>query len=191
MRGAGRAAWLAVSAGLVLVVSACTSTSPPDAATPQSQPAPDGMYRRGGAAAGVRGPLAGEIPDAFSSVDAGWEHTCALRADSTVVCRPQSYHAQGGLWTLPADSLEYRTERVVALPAGLFTAVSDGGEHSCGLRRDGTVACWGGSSRRPPILADDGRVPGVTTECRTDASWAPLGNLHRLNLVRRPARQTK
>jgi alpha-tubulin suppressor-like RCC1 family protein len=47
------------------------------------------------------------------------------------------------LWTLPVDSLEYRTERVVALPAGLFTAVSGGGEHSCGLRRDGTVACWG------------------------------------------------
>ena len=30
--------------------------------------------------------------------------------------------------------------------AGLFTAISGGGEHTCGLRSDATVACWGHNS---------------------------------------------
>ena len=29
------------------------------------------------------------------------------------------------------------------LPAGEFAAVSAGGSHSCGLRSDHTIVCWG------------------------------------------------
>ena len=28
-------------------------------------------------------------------------------------------------------------------PAGEFTSVSAGDNHACGVKRDGTVACWG------------------------------------------------
>ena len=33
-------------------------------------------------------------------------------------------------------------------PDGIFTAVSPGGAHSCGLRADGTIVCWGSNSLR-------------------------------------------
>ncbi|MYI57770.1 MAG: hypothetical protein F4098_03760, partial [Acidimicrobiaceae bacterium] len=30
-------------------------------------------------------------------------------------------------------------------PVGAFKAVSAGGTHSCGLRTDNTITCWGGN----------------------------------------------
>ena len=30
---------------------------------------------------------------------------------------------------------------------GRFEAVTAGGEHSCGLRSDGTITCWGNMKR--------------------------------------------
>ena len=39
-------------------------------------------------------------------------------------------------------------------PVGAFTAVSGGGDHTCGMRTDGTAACWGkntsGEATPPP-----------------------------------------
>jgi hypothetical protein len=31
-------------------------------------------------------------------------------------------------------------------PAGVFSQVAAGESHTCGLRADGTVACWGGDN---------------------------------------------
>jgi alpha-tubulin suppressor-like RCC1 family protein len=31
-------------------------------------------------------------------------------------------------------------------PAGTFTAVSAGGDHTCGVKTSGTVVCWGDDS---------------------------------------------
>ena len=134
---------VAVLALVVAAVAVVTWPRSDDPAPTEPIDADDGVYRPSGDTAWVAGPLAEETPVTFSAVDAGWEHACALRADDTVVCWPLSYHAQGGVWTLPVDSLERRTNRVVAMRNGLFTAVSGGGEHSCALRTDATVACWG------------------------------------------------
>ena len=31
------------------------------------------------------------------------------------------------------------------MPVGTFTQISAGGDHSCGLRADGSAVCWGGN----------------------------------------------
>ena len=38
-------------------------------------------------------------------------------------------------------------------PAGSFIAVSTSANHSCGVRADGSVVCWGGYSVEMPVSA--------------------------------------
>src|SRR5207248_95917 len=75
----------------------------------------------------------------FTQVSAGREHTCGLKTDGTVACWGNNTQGQA------------------TPPAGTFTQVSAGGAagggygweffggvgHTCGVKADGTVACWG------------------------------------------------
>lgn len=63
-------------------------------------------------------------------IAASGNHSCAIRADGTVVCWGQNDDGQ--------------TEA----PSGTYTAVTTGGNaftynHSCAIRLEGTVVCWG------------------------------------------------
>ena len=42
-----------------------------------------------------------------------------------------------------ADQLGVTGQTIYDAPTGSFKAVSAGSHHSCGLRTDGTIACWG------------------------------------------------
>ena len=78
----------------------------------------------------------------FKTIAAGTSHACGLRTDDTVTCWGENSSGQ-------ADA-----------PAGTFKTVTVGGEsyenpetsivhyvgHSCGLRSDGTMTCWGDDS---------------------------------------------
>ena len=74
-------------------------------------------------------PTENEPPPAgsFTAVSAGGWHSCALRADGSVVCWGSNESGE------PTP------------PSGSFTAVSAGVWHSCGLGTSGSVVCWGGT----------------------------------------------
>lgn len=69
-----------------------------------------------------------DVPEdgAFASVEAGWFHTCGIRADGRVRCWGRNREGQ-------ADP-----------PEGTFEAVDAGKFHTCGVRPDGSMECWGG-----------------------------------------------
>ena len=71
----------------------------------------------------------------FTSISAGNQHACAVRADKSLEC-----------WGRNLD-------RRLDAPRGEFLAVSAGGFHTCALRADNTLSCWGdgsdGQLRRP------------------------------------------
>ncbi len=98
----------------------------------------------------------------FTAIDVGGEHTCGLRADSTISCWGDNWHGQsdapaGEFQAVSAGerhSCGLRADFAISCwgdndqgqsdaPAGEFRAVSAGGPHSCGLHTDGTVVCWG------------------------------------------------
>ncbi|MFH1438537.1 MAG: hypothetical protein ABIJ56_22705 [Pseudomonadota bacterium] len=80
-----------------------------------------GMGVRSGPAAGVSTPSMG----LFQQVTAGYEHACALRSDSVVICWGCMGH---GMLTPPPD---------------FFSQIDAGDTYTCGVTKDGSVACWG------------------------------------------------
>ena len=64
----------------------------------------------------------------FSSVDAGYNYTCGMRTDRSVLC----WGSDGYGRATPAS--------------GTFTQVSAGSSHACGVKTDGSLACWGSDS---------------------------------------------
>lgn len=77
-------------------------------------------------------------------VSAGERHTCAVRAGGRVLCWGDSSRGQLGIGT---PTLPY-SEPVPVEVSGVTNGVSvaAGSEHTCVLRSNGTVACWGANS---------------------------------------------
>ena len=74
-----------------------------------------------------------------TQVASGDGHTCALRTNGTVACWGNNVYGQVGNGTTGAWQLAPVT--VTGLTNA--TSISTSGSHTCALRSDGTVVCWG------------------------------------------------
>lgn len=78
---------------------------------------------------------------AVRDITAGTYHTCAALQNGTVKCWGSNEDGQIGLGNNNDDEIVDPTDVEGGL--GDATAVAAGDEHTCALRRNGTVACWG------------------------------------------------
>jgi alpha-tubulin suppressor-like RCC1 family protein len=75
----------------------------------------------------------------FTTLAAGWQHTCGVAAGGATLCWGQNRQGQLGDGT----SANVRTVPVAVAGGHRFSAVTAGWSHTCGLVQDGTAWCWG------------------------------------------------
>ena len=137
----------------------------------------------GGGRAGQATPPEG----AFVSVSAGWRHTCGVRTDEEVVCWGYDRFGQAGgepaAITEAGQTITNLGEpESVVKTGGEFTSVSAGRTHTCGVRANGSVACWGTNEvgrSEPPEGQFTSVSAGSSATCgvRTDGAVACWGGL--------------
>ena len=76
------------------------------------------------------------------AIDAYYDHTCALRSDGTVACWGSNISGESGHSTNLNVAAANPTPTIVAGVAGA-TDIALGESHTCALRADSTVSCWG------------------------------------------------
>ena len=91
----------------------------------------------------------------YSDVSAGLYHSCGLKTDKTVQCWGDNASGQGGVEDPTSITCSFAGCRQNLLPiAGEFIAISAGGSHTCAIRVDNTLSCWGsnedGQLNSPP-----------------------------------------
>ena len=87
----------------------------------------------------------GTGPGAVTQLAAGSGHTCALRANGTVVCWGSGISGRlgyGNTTSIGDDESDF-SALTVGTGAGAVTQIAAGGSHTCALRTNGTVVCWG------------------------------------------------
>lgn len=120
-------------------------------------------------------------PDAWTQIALGTYHTCGIRGDRSMWCFGDGRQGQRG--DASDDTVRTTPQRVLAAGEGLdgdywtdWTAVSAGGFTTCGLRRNGTLWCWGdGSSgeRGDGTLTEIGLTPSAVAADRPEAApWS-------------------
>src|ERR1700741_4213643 len=83
---------------------------------------------------------------AAGSITAGYQHTCAIRADGTVIC--WGTPGQLGLATFDMIGDDEPPATLAALPLGAGRTATDigaGSSHTCAVLDDGNVRGWGGA----------------------------------------------
>ena len=75
----------------------------------------------------------------FTAISIG-AHGCAIRENGEIACWGTNFVRQ---WNKETGAPEQVYGGQTDAPPGRFSAVSTGGAHTCGLREDGSIECWG------------------------------------------------
>jgi alpha-tubulin suppressor-like RCC1 family protein len=90
----------------------------------------------------------------FSTISAGQAHVCAIRSDGALFCWGRNVQGQVGQGS--AMPQNYRSLMQVDEPSTNWQAISAGQKHTCGIRNDTELWCWGGAGTANPSV--DGEV---------------------------------
>jgi alpha-tubulin suppressor-like RCC1 family protein len=110
------------------------------------------------------------------AIDAGWEHTCAIRADATATCWGEDRHGQLGAPATDACGSGAipcaRAPRPVGSLAGV-ASIAAGATHTCARTQRGDVFCWGGSEAGQLGMVPADRCWDVNYPCATAPAKVP------------------
>lgn len=86
---------------------------------------------------------------AWLKVAAGWYHTCAINTDNKLYCWGKNDNGQLGDGTNCEGSYDDNcADKYVPTKIGddSWQKISAGGDHTCGIKSDGKLYCWGNNN---------------------------------------------
>lgn len=115
----------------------------------------------------------------FVDVVVGDNHTCALRANGTIMC--WGYNGDGQLGTNDA-LMRFSLYPVDVVGISDAVALSAGGNMTCAIKRDASLACWGTGYMTTSPNAETRWAPTVLAGIRdvVNVAVAPLGTCIKL-----------
>lgn len=108
----------------------------------------------------------------WRSVVAGQSHTCAIRSDGDLFCWGQDDDNDGHAGPLGVPGSGVHDAPVIVDDAGDWDTISTDTFHTCGVRTDGTLWCWGRNAEGQLGLGDTSIVVEAPQRIGTDADWA-------------------
>jgi alpha-tubulin suppressor-like RCC1 family protein len=85
----------------------------------------------------------GPVGATWATVSGGFEHACAIRTDGTLWCWGRNVHGQLGNGSGIGDGNPVGPVQVVEPQATGWQTITTGEDHSCSVRNDNTLWCWG------------------------------------------------
>ena len=115
----------------------------------------------------------------YLKVSAGFEHTCGLRTDGAVQCWGGNGHGQAGFEdpTGPMTCTPSGCRPGYARIWGPFIDVSAGTTHTCAVRVDGILQCWG-ETRELQSFPPDGEFVAVSSGFKHSCALAVDSTVH-------------
>jgi alpha-tubulin suppressor-like RCC1 family protein len=101
----------------------------------------------------------------WSTVDAGYAHTCATRTDGTLWCWGRNNVGQLGIGNFDPQPAP------VQVSGNSWKAISAGGEHTCATRTDGTMWCWGRNDSGQLGIGSAGSSQNLPIKVGTNTAW--------------------
>lgn len=115
----------------------------------------------------------GESTD-WASVAAGDSHTCAVRTDGTLWCWGFNRLGQLGVGV----SVWIQTEPLQVGEDSDWASVTAGFAHTCGVRADGSLWCWGDSSTGQAGLGPDVGYSTTPAQVGIESTWKGVSAGH-------------
>src|SRR5690606_28311688 len=110
-------------------------------------------------------PVLVALPGPAEKMGVGLGHACVILNNGSLYCWGQNTEgqlAQSDPWTGPGVNSGIP---VAVAPSMTWSTVAAGQGHTCAIRMDGSLWCWGRNSRRElgqgPDQSDQTREPGV------------------------------
>jgi len=114
-----------------------------------------------------------ELSRTWTKVTAGGSHTCAVATDRTLRCWGGNSDGQLGLGTFGSGT-ERTTPQQVGTEA-VWVDVSAGTTHTCAVRMDGSLWCWGSNALDQLGLGPAGPARATSpTRVGTESGWSQV-----------------
>ncbi len=104
------------------------------------------------------------VPGEWANVTSGLLHACAIQTDGSLWCWGENQYGRLGLGT----GRELEVTKPSRVGDATWTAVGGGNEHTCGIRADQTLWCWGNN--------ENGQLGDTTRLVREEP--VPIGPEH-------------